>query len=111
MEIDPKDLNARQNYGLLISCVVPRPIAWLSTQSVAGVRNLAPFSFFGGVTATPPTVMVSIGRVPAEDEAQQSAATRAKDSAQNLLDTGEGVIHIPHRDLAQPMVKTGTLHH
>lgn len=94
MQIDPQTLNARDSYGLLIACVIPRPIAWLSTEDVAGVRNLAPFSFFGGVTAAPPTVMVSIGRRRGE----------RKDSASNLLQTGEGVIHIPHRILAKEMV-------
>jgi flavin reductase (DIM6/NTAB) family NADH-FMN oxidoreductase RutF len=96
MEIDPASLTRRDAYQLLISCVVPRPIAWLSTLSSDGVPNLAPFSFFGGVTAAPPTVMVSIGR----------RRGGHKDSAANLLESGEGVVHIAHRPLAESMVKT-----
>ena len=59
-----------------------------------GVRNLAPFSFFGGVTAAPPTVMASIGR---------RRGVR-KDTSANLLASGEGVVHIPTRELAEAMV-------
>ncbi len=95
MEIDPKGLSPRHAYRLLISCVVPRPIAWLSTCSSKGIPNLAPFSFFGGITSLPPTVMVSIGRRRGE----------RKDSSRNLLETGEGVVHIVHRPLAEAMVQ------
>lgn len=96
MKIDPADLDARGRYALLIGCVVPRPIAWLSTLSAGGAANLAPFSFFGGVTSDPPTVVVSIGR-------RRGAH---KDSARNMLETGEAVIHIPTRALAEKMVAT-----
>jgi flavin reductase (DIM6/NTAB) family NADH-FMN oxidoreductase RutF len=44
--IDPADLDLRSCYKLLIGSVVPRPIAWTSTVSREGIRNLAPFSFF-----------------------------------------------------------------
>ena len=46
MIIDPGALDPQNCYKLLISSVVPRPIAWTSTVSREGVRNLAPFSFF-----------------------------------------------------------------
>ena len=39
------------------SLIVPRPIGWISTVSVDGIANLAPFSFFNGVSDTPPAVM------------------------------------------------------
>lgn len=41
----------------MISTILPRPIAWVSTVSAAGKTNLAPFSFFQGITANPPTLM------------------------------------------------------
>ena len=44
------------SYKLLIGCVVPRPIAWVSTLAADGVPNLAPFSFFMGVCNDPPTI-------------------------------------------------------
>ncbi|CAA9441643.1 MAG: Nitrilotriacetate monooxygenase component B [uncultured Rubrobacteraceae bacterium] len=46
MIIDPSGLDPQSVYKLLIGSVVPRPIAWTSTVSREGVRNLAPFSFF-----------------------------------------------------------------
>jgi flavin reductase (DIM6/NTAB) family NADH-FMN oxidoreductase RutF len=96
MDVDPRTLSPREAYGLLITLVVPRPIAWVSTLDAEGIANLAPFSFFGGVTTHPPIVMVSIGR---RDGAP-------KDTAANLLATGEGVVHVCHRPLAAAMVAT-----
>ena len=80
----------------MIACVVPRPIAWVSTVDHSGRPNLAPFSFFGGVTSSPPTVMTSVGRRDGE----------RKDTARNLLATRECVVHVPHRPLAEQMVAT-----
>jgi flavin reductase (DIM6/NTAB) family NADH-FMN oxidoreductase RutF len=59
-----------------------------------GRRNLAPFSFFGGIASSPPLVGVSIGR----------RRGIKKDSLRNLEETGEGVIHIPTKELAERMV-------
>jgi flavin reductase (DIM6/NTAB) family NADH-FMN oxidoreductase RutF len=94
MEIDPRSLDKQDAYLMLTACVIPRPICWISTVDVAGVRNLAPFSFFGGVTTDPMTVMVSVGR----------KRGGRKDTAANLLATGEGVVHITPRRLAAAMV-------
>jgi flavin reductase (DIM6/NTAB) family NADH-FMN oxidoreductase RutF len=96
MQIDPSQQSARENYQLLIHCVIPRPIAWLGTVSGGGVNNLAPFSYFGAVTATPPTLMVSVGKRHAGP----------KDTARNLLAQREGVVHIPDRTLVERMVRT-----
>ena len=96
MQIRSADLSGRESYQLLTACVIPRPVAWLSTLDAQGHANLAPFSFFGGVTSSPPTVMVSVGR---------RKGVR-KDSAANLLARGEAVIHIAHRPLAGEMVQT-----
>lgn len=94
MEFDPTTLTPRDAYGLMIACVIPRPIAWMSTIDHKGNVNLAPFSFFGGVTTDPMTVMVSVGR-------RQGLH---KDTARNILDTGEAVVHITTRPLAAQMV-------
>ncbi len=96
MQIDTQKLTSSENYRLLVHCVVPRPIAWISTLSQDGTRNLAPFSYFAAVTSAPPTLMVSVGKrggVP-------------KDTARNLLDGGECVVHICQRELAEAMVQT-----
>jgi len=47
---------------LLITVVVPRPIAWVSTVDANGLRNLAPFSFFNAVSGSPPMLMLSISQ-------------------------------------------------
>lgn len=96
MELDPATWSPRDAYRLLTACLVPRPIAWVSTLDEEGRANLAPFSFFGGLTSDPPTVMVSVGR---------RKGVR-KDTARNLLATGEAVVHIPSRALAAAMVAT-----
>ena len=96
MQILPSDLTAPDLYRFLIACVVPRPIAWVSTLDAEGRANLAPFSFFAGVTASPPIVMISVGRYRGA----------RKDTAANLLATGEAVVHVPPRRLALAMVAT-----
>ncbi len=57
MLLDFTALKPRDAYGWMISTILPRPIAWVSTISPEGKTNLAPFSFFQGVTANPPTLM------------------------------------------------------
>jgi len=57
-ETDKNDHGLRHNP--LKACVVPRPIGWISTMSVAGVVNLAPFSFFNVLCYDPPFVLFSM---------------------------------------------------
>lgn len=78
MILDTARLGNRERYQLLTSLVVPRPIAWLSTRSAAGAANLAPFSYFAALSATPFLVGVSIG----------SRAGGPKDSLRNIRETG-----------------------
>jgi flavin reductase (DIM6/NTAB) family NADH-FMN oxidoreductase RutF len=95
MQIDPSTLDGPSAYRLMIACLVPRPIAWVSTLSDDGVPNLAPFSYFGGVSSSPPIVMVSVGR--------RRGGAR-KDTAVNLIARGEAVLHIPDATRAEAMV-------
>ncbi|MBE9608876.1 flavin reductase family protein [Chitinilyticum piscinae] len=86
-------LTPNEKYTLLSDAVVPRPIAWVSTVSTTGVVNVAPFSWFNMVTDDPPLVAISINR---------GRDGQAKDTARNLLEQGECVIHLPSRsDVAQ----------
>jgi flavin reductase (DIM6/NTAB) family NADH-FMN oxidoreductase RutF len=62
------------------SCVVPRPIGWISTVDREGRHNLAPYSQFQNVTFNPPIVMFS---------ANQDTSGQRKDSVRNAEDTGE----------------------
>ncbi len=57
MDIDPLNLPIQDRYKLLIGAIVPRPIAFVSTISPDGRTNLAPFSFFNGVSSNPPTLL------------------------------------------------------
>ena len=94
--IDPAALAAVDRYRLLINAVVPRPIAWITTMDAAGVVNLAPFSFFNGVTASPPTLQVCIAhRVP------------VKDTLANLRTTGEAVVHLVPGPSLEAMHRSG----
>jgi flavin reductase (DIM6/NTAB) family NADH-FMN oxidoreductase RutF len=84
MELDPNAIGEAAAYKLLIGCVVPRPIAWVSTVDGAGIRNLAPFSFFMGVCGDPPTIAFSGG--PREGN--------RKDTVRNAEVTGEFVVNV-----------------
>jgi flavin reductase (DIM6/NTAB) family NADH-FMN oxidoreductase RutF len=89
MKVDPGLVSARDMYRLMIGVITPRPIAWVSTVSPRGVTNLAPFSFFNGVAANPPTVLFTT--------VNRRDGTR-KDTVQNVEETGEFVINVVSYD-------------
>lgn len=62
MKYNPAELSVKDNYKLLIGSIVPRPIAFVSTISENGVNNVAPFSFFTGITSKPPTICFAPSR-------------------------------------------------
>ena len=64
MELDPSELEPADRYKVLIGCIVPRPIAFVSTISPEGRLNLAPFSFFNGVGSNPMTILFCPGNRP-----------------------------------------------
>ncbi|MHC4219530.1 MAG: flavin reductase family protein [Planctomycetota bacterium] len=82
MEICPDDLAPRERYTLMIGCIVPRPVAFVSTVSTDGRFNLAPFSFFNGVGSNPMTVMFCPANRP--DDGQD------KDTLRNCRPREEG---------------------
>ena len=59
LTIDPKDIATQKLYGLMVSTVGPRPIAFASTVNAEGKPNLAPFSFFNMMSANPPILVFS----------------------------------------------------
>src|ERR1700733_13745405 len=61
MQIDPSIQAKADNYKMLTNLVVPRPIAWVTSVSQAGVITLAQFSFFNGVGSNPLYVIISVG--------------------------------------------------
>ncbi|MGA7159758.1 MAG: flavin reductase family protein [Bacteroidota bacterium] len=84
MVFDPKKLSPRETYNLLVSAVVPRPIAFITTLSKDERVNAAPYSFFNAITSSPPLVMISAGR-------KKGAM---KHTAENILGRKEFVINI-----------------
>jgi flavin reductase (DIM6/NTAB) family NADH-FMN oxidoreductase RutF len=97
MHIDPEALSRPERYHLLISAIVPRPIAWVSTRFPEGGVNVAPFSFFNGISSSPPLLMVCVGR---------RRDGSPKDTLANAKATGEMVVNVVSRDLAEVMVET-----
>ncbi|VAV97871.1 Nitrilotriacetate monooxygenase component B [hydrothermal vent metagenome] len=87
------ELDSVDRYKLLTGLIVPRPIAWIGTVGRDGVHNLAPYSFFNCVSATPPTVVVGTGH--------RSGAP--KDTLSNLRDTGVFTVSIVTEDVAKAM--------
>lgn len=85
MEFDFADVAAPDRYKLMSAAITPRPIAWLTTLSPEGVRNAAPYSFFNMMGAAPPLVAVGLMRQPDGSY---------KDSARNVLETGEFVVNL-----------------
>ncbi len=96
MELDPASLDQRESYQLLISAIVPRPIALVATISEDGVANLAPFSFFTGVCSKPPMVGLSVVRRRGEK----------KDTLRNIEANSEFVVNVVSAGMAQAMNQT-----
>src|SRR5213080_2112195 len=84
LSIDPSTNTERENYKLLIGSIIPRPIAFVTSISKNGVVNGAPFSYFNIVSANPPMISVSV----------QRPRGRQKDTARNIIETKEFVVHI-----------------
>jgi flavin reductase (DIM6/NTAB) family NADH-FMN oxidoreductase RutF len=89
MDIDPDGLGARERYRLLIGCIVPRPIALVSTLSPDGRTNLAPFSFFNGIGSDPLTVLFCPSNMP--DGGEKDTLRNCKPLAEG--GTGEFVVN------------------
>jgi flavin reductase (DIM6/NTAB) family NADH-FMN oxidoreductase RutF len=86
VNIDSADLDEKSAYKLLIGSIIPRPIAWVSTLSVDGLRNIAPISFFTCVGRKPPRISLSIQ--------PRSDRKTLKDTFVNIRDTGEFVVNM-----------------
>lgn len=95
MFLDPAAVSHGAFYQFMISVIVPRPIAFISTLDRNGRRNAAPFSFFAGLTSQPPLLGVSI----------QLREGRPKDTLHNIRETGEFVVNVVDEPLAAPMVQ------
>ena len=97
MIFDVSEREGQDNYRLLNGGVTPRPIAWISTRSGAGIDNLAPYSFFTVASCNPPVLLYT-------QVTQRSGID--KDTLQNLMETGECVVNIVNADLLEKMNMT-----
>lgn len=94
MDFDFAQLAGPERYKLMSAAITPRPIAWITTLSLDGVRNAAPYSFFNMMSAEPP--LVAIGLMRRSDGSY-------KDSAKNILDTGVFVVNLVGESDAEAM--------
>jgi len=101
MNFDFSQLASADAFKLLSSVVVPRPIAWVVSQSAQGDINAAPFSFFNVVSSDPPIVALGIG----------PRGGQLKDTSRNILDTREFVINLVSAELAEQMNRTSLDYH
>ncbi len=92
MFYEPHKRNHGLRYDPFKALIVPRPIGWISSLRADGAVNLAPYSFFNGISARPPMVMF--------------ASEGEKDSLRNVRDTREFVCNFVSRDLAVAMNDT-----
>ena len=93
MILDLNDKSPNQIYHLMTQTLIPRPIAWVLSDSAVGQDspnyNLAPFSYFTAVSSAPPLLMCSIGKKPNGDD---------KDTIVNAKNGSKLVIHIASAD-------------
>jgi flavin reductase (DIM6/NTAB) family NADH-FMN oxidoreductase RutF len=92
MYYDPDKNDHGLPFNPFKSCVVPRPIGWISTVSPEGMHNLAPYSQFQNVTYDPPYVMFA---------ANQNTLGARKDTTVNVEQTGEFVYNMATYDLRE----------
>ena len=92
MIIDFKDRVLTEKYALMSQLIIPRPIAWIVTEGE--VLNLAPFSYFTGLSSNPPTMIVSIGHRP---------DGTPKDTLRNLRETKKCVVCMVEEEQLEAM--------
>lgn len=99
MMFDFETLPARDRYKLLVSTVVPRPIAWVVSQDLTGQVNAAPYSFFNAFGDDPAVIAIGCGpRAPGVP----------KDTLANIRATGQFVVCMVPEAQMHAMVVTAT---
>jgi flavin reductase (DIM6/NTAB) family NADH-FMN oxidoreductase RutF len=93
--INPAEHDYSNIYKLMVGVIVPRPIAFVSTVSDSGIPNLAPFSFFTGISANPPVICFC-------PMVRGSDGTR-KDTIRNIEAVREFVVNVVSEEFAEQM--------
>ncbi|MGP7816270.1 flavin reductase family protein [Niallia sp. 01092] len=94
--IDPAALSAKEVYKFFIGSIIPRPIAFVTTLTEGTILNGAPFSFFNIVSSDPPILSIAV----------QRKEMIQKDTARNIQQTKEFVIHICDEDNIEKINET-----
>ena len=94
MLFDFAAISAEDRYKLLVSTIVPRPIAWIVSQDANGRLNAAPFSFFNAFAGDPPVVGIGIG---------SHDPGRPKDTRRNIAETRQFVVNLVSEEMAEAM--------
>ncbi|MBU3651988.1 MAG: flavin reductase family protein [Limnohabitans sp.] len=84
--VDGEQLDTETAYRLLVGCVAPRPVAWVTTVDDQGRVNAAPFSSFNYVATSPPMLAINIARRPGSGD--------TKDTARNIIASREFVVNV-----------------
>ncbi len=98
MIFDFATLPAAERYKLLVSTIVPRPVAWVVSLDKDGLRNCAPYSFFNGFASDPPIVGLGVGL----------RGSNKKDTLSNIESTGQFTICLVSEAQALQMNITAT---
>lgn len=93
-------LSAQQAYFLMTQSIIPRPVAWVLSDSGNGSHNLAPFSYFCPVSSLPPMLMFSVGKKP---------DGTCKDTWVNVEARKYFVVHIASREMANPLTQSSAV--
>ncbi len=97
--IDFASIESVERYKLMSTNIIPRPVAWIVTEN-NGIINIAPFSYFTGVSSVPPLLMVSIGR-------NKKGLNEPKDTFKNIKETKKATVCLVPVELTEKMDKTG----
>jgi flavin reductase (DIM6/NTAB) family NADH-FMN oxidoreductase RutF len=84
--VDAATLDTAAAYRLVVGCVVPRPVAWITTVDSEGRVNAAPFSSYNYVATSPPMLAVNV--------AFRAGDGALKDTARNILARREFVVNV-----------------
>lgn len=93
MLFDCASLSPENTYKLMVSTIVPRPIAWVTTLDAEGRPNAAPYSFFNAMSAAPPVICIGIG--PKREG--------LKDTGENIRRSGQFVVNLVPESMAEAM--------
>ncbi len=94
MLVDFSEIEAKERYKLMSGGIIPRPIAWIVTENKKGVINVAPFSYFTGLSSNPPTLIVSIGH---------KSSGEPKDTLKNIRESKKCTLCLTKEEQLEPM--------